>query len=127
MPEHDTCKAPGSQEGAREGHEAAERAITTQADAGMDTDAIARRQDDIANGLMSEAATTAGRAFARNYSFTASALVAGLRDVNRAEPSREPGTPHPDPFLAARGWEVGQSGIYTRTARRQPDRELEAG
>ena len=129
MPEHDTLpgKAPGAQECAREGQEAAERAITSEADAGMEKDAIARSQDDIANGLLSEAATAEACGFARSYSVTASALVADLRDVSCAEPSREPGTPHPDPFLAARGWEVGRSGIYTRTAQRQPDRELEAG
>jgi hypothetical protein len=33
-----------------------------------------------------------------------------------------PGTPHPDPYLAARGWHVCDHGIYTR----HPDGPLEA-
>jgi hypothetical protein len=47
--------------------------------------------------------------------------------IRDAEAGPQPGTPHPDPFLAVRGWEVGATGIYERTGHRQVDRELEAG
>jgi hypothetical protein len=77
--------------------------------------------------VASHADAPQARAFANAYAVTASALVAGLRDLSRPQPRMEPGTPHPDPQLAARGWEVGAHGIYTRTGRRQADHELEAG
>src|SRR5438094_978652 len=48
----------------------------------------------------------------------------GFRDGMR-------GAPHPDPFLAGRGWQVNEHGIYTRRAQPEPqappERELEAG
>jgi hypothetical protein len=47
------------------------------------------------------------------------------------EPDRMPGAPHPDPFLAGRGWQVNEHGIYTRRAQPEPqappERELQAG
>ena len=47
------------------------------------------------------------------------------------EPDRTPGAPHPDPFLAERGWQVNEHGIYSRKPdpdrARQADHDLEAG
>jgi hypothetical protein len=111
----------------RAGHEAADRSVAAQADAGSDVDTIARNQDDAVARLASEADTAKGRAYAGAYAFTASALVNDLRDLDRQPPHMVPGTPHPDPFLAAHGWEVGKHGIYTRTGHRQTGRDLEAG
>jgi hypothetical protein len=51
--------------------------------------------------------------------------------VTQAQPA-PPGTPHPDPILAARGWHASERGIWTRGAaaalphpetRREADRE----
>ena len=57
----------------------------------------------------------------------------GKRDPQH-HPDRTPGTPHPDPFLAARGWHVNEHGIYTRHCQPEPPQpeprpanELEAG
>lgn len=68
--------------------------------------------------LLSEAQTEVGRAYAREYENTARALVADLRsDAEAARHEPEPaGTPHPDPRLAARGWQRCENGcgIYVR-------------
>ena len=41
------------------------------------------------------------------------------------EPDRTPGAPHPDPFLADRGWHVNEHGIYTRRPEPQSGPRLE--
>lgn len=112
---------------ARCGRQAAETLITAQADAGLTPEAIADRHDDIAARLLSEADSPAATAYAREYSFTATVLAADLAELHRApELPPVPGTAHPDPFLAARGWQVSDHGIYVRTGQaREP--ELEAG
>jgi hypothetical protein len=47
----------------------------------------------------------------------------GERDLKELdEPGLTPGTPHPDPALAAKGWRLCDHGIYTR----HPDGHLEA-
>ena len=50
----------------------------------------------------------------------AGAGVPSLKELG--EPSLIPGTPHPDPALAAKGWHVCDHGIYTR----HPDGPLQA-
>ena len=46
-----------------------------------------------------------------------------VRDLKELdEPGLTPGTPHPDPALAAKGWHVCDHGIYTR----HPDGPLQA-
>ena len=42
--------------------------------------------------------------------------------VTQAQPA-PPGTPHPDPVLAGKGWHSSRHGIWTR----QPEPELEPG
>ena len=42
----------------------------------------------------------------------ADAGMPNLKELD--EPSLIPGTPHPDPVLAAKGWHVCRHGIYTR-------------
>ena len=80
---------------------------------------------------LNDARTPEGQAYARALSDTAATYVRELRERDPLpEPDRTPGTLHPDPFLAARGWHVNEHGIYTRHAQPEPpppERELEAG
>jgi len=50
--------------------------------------------------------------------------VRDLREPDADRPSAAPGTPHPDPFLATRGWQTCEHGhgIYIR---REPQRETD--
>jgi predicted GIY-YIG superfamily endonuclease len=114
-----TDRDPGGHQ-LRAGHQAAERSIAAQAHASADAGTTARHQDDAIAQPASEADTPQARALA-------GAVADDPRGLSRAQPRMEPGTPHPDSRLAARGWEVGPHGIYTRTGRRQPGRQLEAG
>jgi hypothetical protein len=82
--------------------------------------------------LPSGPGTPLGQACARAFSGTAAAHVRELRKRDPLpEPDRTPGAPHPDPFLASRGWHVNDHGVYTRRAESQAQarrgRELEAG
>jgi hypothetical protein len=88
--------------------------------------------DDNTAQPLSDLGTPLGRAYARAFSDTAAARVRELRRRDPLpEPDRTPGTPHPDPFLADRGWHVNERGIYTRRVQPephpQPGRDLEAG
>jgi hypothetical protein len=47
-----------------------------------------------------------------------------VQRVTQAQPA-PPGTPHPDPILAAKGWHANHLGIWTR--RPQAVAEREAG
>jgi hypothetical protein len=74
------------------------------------------------------------QAYAKAFSDSAPAYVRDLRERDPLpEPDRTPGAPHPDPFLAVRGWRVNEHGIYTRragprpVAPPRPEKELEAG
>jgi hypothetical protein len=44
--------------------------------------------------------------------------------VTQAQPA-PPGTPHPDPILAAKGWHASPHGIWVRGP--QPEADREAG
>lgn len=82
--------------------------------------------------LLKDPSTPEGQAYARAFSDAAAARVREARERDPLpEPDRTPGTPHPDPFLAERGWHVNEHGIYTRNpqpqATPQSDKELEAG
>ena len=82
--------------------------------------------------LLSDPGTPLGQAYARAFSDTATAHVRELRKRDPLpDPDRTPGTPHPDPFLASRGWHINEHGIYTRRAAPEPQappqREPEAG
>jgi len=87
--------------------------------------------EEIAARLLKDSSIPEGPAFARAVSDTAAAYVRELRKRDPlSAPDRAPGTPHPDPFLASRGWHVNKHGIYTRHVEPQPQtpqRELEAG
>ncbi len=89
-------------------------------------------QDEIAGRLVNDPATPERQAYARAFSDTAAAHVRELREHDPLpEPDRTPGAPHPDPFLASRGWHMNEHGIYARRAEPQPrtppraDKELE--
>jgi hypothetical protein len=89
-------------------------------------------QNELAARLLNDASTPEGRAYARAFSGTAATYVRELRERDPLpEPDRMPGAPHPDPFLAGRGWRVNEHGIYARRAQPEPqappERELEAG
>jgi hypothetical protein len=82
--------------------------------------------------LPSGPGTPLRQAYSRAFSDTAAAHVRELRKHDPLpEPDRTPGTPHPDQFLASRGWHVNDHGVYTRRAESQAQprlrRELEAG
>jgi len=91
-------------------------------------------RDEIPDWLLASPDTPEGQAYTRALSEAAATEVAELRAREPLpEPDRTPGAPHPDPFLAARGWHVSQHGLYTRRPTPQPqpahgpDKELEAG
>jgi hypothetical protein len=100
--------------------------------AGIIRERLGESQDELAGRLRNDASTPEGRAYARAFSDTAATRVRDLREHDPLpEPDRTPGAPHPDPFLASRGWHVNKHGIYTRRAEPEskapPERELEAG
>jgi hypothetical protein len=91
-------------------------------------------QDEITARPLTSPDTPEGQAYARALSDDAAAYVRELRQRDPLpEPDRTPGAPHPDPFLAARGWQMNERGLYTRPTQAQPqtaprpDKELEAG
>lgn len=106
----------------------ASRIIAAQYAAGVSTDELAAHHDDVSARLAADAQTKPGREYAREYALTAASLIADLRgDEAAARTGRPaPGTPHPDPRLAARGWEVHRTGVYARR-QAEPEPEREAG
>jgi hypothetical protein len=106
--------------------------ITQQADAGMTPQHSGDGQGAIADRLLTDASTPEGQAYARAFAETAAAHVKELRERDPLpEPDRTPGAPHPDPFLADRGWHVNEHGVYTRRPEPQAaprlEKDLEAG
>jgi hypothetical protein len=99
---------------------------------GVAPDRLRERPAEIAARQLNDPSTPEGRAFARALSDTAAAY---LRELRKRDPlpehDRTPGTPHPDQFLASRGWHVNEHGVYSREPEPQvlsrPDNELEAG
>jgi hypothetical protein len=107
--------------------------IAWQAGAGVAPERPEEGQEETAARLLTDASTAVGQAYARAFSGTAATYVRELRECNPLpEPDRTPGAPHPDPFLASRGWHINQHGIYTRRIGPEPEaaprsaRELEA-
>jgi len=113
---------------AKAGAETAQQIISAQAAAGMDAQRIAEHHQDVAAGLLSGADTDEGSAFAREYDGWGNSLIADLREAERGpEPDHSPGSPHPDPRLAARGWRNCEHGIYVRRqAQAEADSDPEA-
>jgi hypothetical protein len=103
------------------------------AEAGVAPERPEESQKETAARQLNDASTAVEQAYARAFSDTAATYVRELREREPLpEPDRTPGAPHPDPFLASRGWHINQHGIYTRRAdpepqaAPQPERELEA-
>jgi hypothetical protein len=100
--------------------------------AGIIRERLPGSQDELAGRLRNDASTPEGRAYARAFSDTAATRVRELREHDPLpEPDRTPRAPHPDSFLASRGWHVDKHGIYTRRAEPESqaplEHELEAG
>jgi hypothetical protein len=112
------------------GAEPSANPITQQADAGMTPQHAGDSQD--ADRLLNDMSTPEGQAYVKAFSDNAAAHVKELRERDPLpEPDRTPGAPHPDPFLADRGWHVNEHGIYTRRPEPQSaprlEKDLEAG
>jgi hypothetical protein len=106
--------------------------VIQSAGAGAAPDGPEDSQNELTARLINDAGTPEGRAYARAFSGTAATYVRELRERDPLpEPDRVPGALHPDPFLAGRGWQVNEHGIYTRRAQPEPqappEREPEAG
>jgi hypothetical protein len=112
-----------------QGNAAAMEVITDAYSRGMSLDAIERRAGDNAAGMLSDAQTTSGQAFARSYDDAARDLVAELRDDER-QPGEiracdmDPGTAHPDAALAAKGWH-SNGRVFVRQPQAVVDRYRE--
>jgi hypothetical protein len=116
----------------RAGPEHAADPVSRHAGADTPTERAGQRQDEIIARLLEEAWSPEGQAHTWVFSDAAAAYVRELRERDPLpEPDRSPGTPHPDPLLADRGWHVNKLGIYIRHAEPEPQvpqsRELEAG
>jgi hypothetical protein len=98
------CQAIGSASTRVLGQETAGQQITAQADAGM------RRPAESTADFRSRAKAEAQTAEAGRWND--GTYVRDLKELD--EPGLTPGTPHPDPALAAKGWHVCRHGIYTR-------------
>jgi hypothetical protein len=108
--------------------------ITQQANAGITPEQAGNSQHEAAARLLNDPSTPQGQAYAKAFSDAAAARARELRARDPLpEPDRTPGAPHPDPFLASRGWRVNERGLYTRRAEPDPQpqarrsNELEAG
>jgi len=114
------------------GAETTANSPTRRADAGISPEVAGHSQDEIAARLLDDPSTPEGHACAGTFSDTAATRVKELRQRDPLpEPDRTPGAPHPDPFLADRGWRVGEHGSYSRKPNPQlsprPEKDLEAG
>jgi hypothetical protein len=114
------------------GPESAADPVIRHAAAGTPTERAGPSRDQIIARLLDEAWSPQGQAHAWVFTGAAAAYVKELRlREPLPDPDRRPGAPHPDPFLADRGWHVNKHGIYIRRAgpepQAAPQRGLEAG
>jgi hypothetical protein len=105
---------------------------TRQTGAEVASDRAGINPADDAVRLLGDPGTALDQAYVRAFSDAAAAHVRELRKRDLLpDPDRTPGAPHPDPFLASRGWHINEHGIYTRRAMIEPqtpaEREPEAG
>jgi hypothetical protein len=98
----------------REGIADATRLVTAAHAAGIRLEAIDVELGDHATAIARDAHTDYGRLYASEFGDTVQVLVAELRGIEEDGRRPDPGTPHPDPFLARRGWATGPSGVYRR-------------
>jgi hypothetical protein len=106
--------------------------IIQQTAVGTPPERSRNRPDKVTARLLTDARTLEGQAYARAFSDIAATQVRELRERDPLpEPDRTPGAPHPDPFLAGRGWRVNEHGIYTRRIQPEPqaapEHDVEAG
>jgi hypothetical protein len=102
--------------------------ITQQADAGIMPEQAGNSQHEAAARLLNDPSTPQGQACATAFSDAAAARTRELRGRDPLpEPDRTPGAPHPDPFLAGRGWRVNEHGLYTRRAEPDPQPQMRPG
>jgi hypothetical protein len=95
--------------------------IAQQADAGTRPEHLADSRDEVAARLLNDTSTPEGQAYAQAFSDSAATYLRELRErAPLPEPDRTPGAPHPDPFLAGRGWHMNEDGVYTRRATPEP-------
>jgi hypothetical protein len=106
------------------------RIVAAQYSAGVPLDEIYRHYQEVSCDLLDRAQTQPGRAYAREFTVTGGILIGDLVEDDKVAQGRSAaacaqpeGTPHPDPFLANRGWQADR-GIWQRTGQgRQRDRE----
>jgi hypothetical protein len=116
----------------RAGAEEADIVILAQANAGMSPDQIDASVEYVLAGQHDTPVTPVSVAFDKAYRQTAAAYVADLRELDRPSDRdtqslrAQAGQPHPDPFLASRGWHMSKHGVYLRRAA-APAADLEAG
>jgi hypothetical protein len=104
------------------------RVLLEHADTDMTLECAAGGRDEVTDRLLNDSITPEGQAYATAFSETAAANLRELRERDPLpEPDRTPGAPHPDPFLANRGWHMNERGIYARKPEPQPQQKLEAG
>jgi hypothetical protein len=108
-----------------------EASLTDAHKAGTEAPADLLIEQADADRLLDDTVTPEGQAYARAFSDTAAAIKELRERDPLPEPDRTPGAPHPDPFLASRGWQMNEHGIYTRQPEPQvppqTEKELEAG
>jgi hypothetical protein len=102
--------------------------VAQQADAGIAPELAGNGQDEADARLLNDPSTPQGQAYATAFSDAAAARARELRGRDPLpEPDRTPGAPHPDPFLAGRGWHLNEHGIYTRRAEPDPQPQMRPG
>jgi hypothetical protein len=113
------------------GAETATDLISHQVGVGMMPEHAQDSQGEIATHL-THPSTPEAKVYAKAFPDTAATYARGSWERDPLpEPDRTPGSPHPDPFLAGRGWRVDEHGIYSRKPDPQlwprPEKDLEAG
>jgi len=104
--------------GAQEGRE------VTRAQTGkLDPEQFADWAWGAVEGLHGAAVSDVDRGFAEGFEREALRVSADYEKAGRelAACWREPGSPHPDPGLAARGWHVSECGVYSRARARDAE------
>ena len=115
----------------RAGAEAADVLISGLANAGMSSDQIDTSAEYVLAGQHDAPVTPQSVAFYQAYRETTDTYITELDELDKPARSaeREParaGHAHPDSFLADRGWQMGEHGVYVRSDTAAAH-ELEAG
>jgi predicted GIY-YIG superfamily endonuclease len=115
----DSARDAGAQEG---------REVTRARTGKLDPEQLTGWARDAIEGLHGAATSDADRAFAEGFERESLRVSADYQKAGRelAACYREPGSPHPDPDLATRGWHVSECGVYSRARGRAADAEAAA-